>query len=86
MLRFFVRYRSRASSCGLALVAIPNLRINKTQQCIVVGIKRERRMQQQPTCSTAFADRPISIGFRTPPAKDQFAGILDHDDLATGNT
>ena len=86
MLRLFVCCRSRAPGRHLALVAIPNLRINKTQQCIVVGIKRERRMQQQPTCSTAFADRSISIGFRASPAKYQFAVVLNHDDLATSNT
>jgi hypothetical protein len=43
-------------------------------------------MQQQPTDSAALANRSISIVSRTPSAKRQFAGVLNHDDLTTGNT
>jgi hypothetical protein len=43
-------------------------------------------MQQQPTDSAALADRSIPIGSRAPSAQRQFAGILNHDDLAAGNT
>src|ERR1700684_2721500 len=43
-------------------------------------------MQQQATCSATFADRSIPVGFGTPSAKDQFAGVLNHDDLATSKT
>src|SRR6266481_61876 len=42
-------------------------------------------MQQQATCSATFADRSIPVGFGTPSAKDKFAGVLNHDDLTTGN-
>src|SRR5580704_11946694 len=42
-------------------------------------------MQQQATRSPAFADRSIPIVSRTPSAKEQFAGVLNHDDLSTGN-
>ena len=42
-------------------------------------------MQQQATGSATFTDRSIPIGFGTPSAKDQFAGVLNHDDLTTGN-
>jgi hypothetical protein len=42
-------------------------------------------MQQQATRSAAFADRSIPVGFGTPSAKDQFAGVLNHDNLTTGN-
>ena len=42
-------------------------------------------MQKQAACSTAFADRSIPVGFGTPAAKDQFAGVLNDDDLSTGN-
>lgn len=42
-------------------------------------------MQQQATRSAAFADRSISVGFGAPSAKEQFAGVLDHDDLTIGN-
>src|SRR6185437_5730818 len=43
-------------------------------------------MQQQAARSTTFTDRPISIGFCAPPAKEQLAGVLNHDDLAASNT
>src|SRR4051812_24987196 len=43
-------------------------------------------MQQQPSCSTTLADRSISVGLCAPPAKEQLAGILNHDDLAPSNT
>ena len=43
-------------------------------------------MQQQPSGSTTFADRSISVGLCAPPAKEQLAGILNHDDLAASNT
>ena len=43
-------------------------------------------MQQQATCSAAFADWSLPIGFCSPAAKDQFAGVLNDDDLSTGDT
>jgi hypothetical protein len=43
-------------------------------------------MQQQPSCSATFADWSISVGLCAPPAKEQLAGILNHDDLAASNT
>ena len=43
-------------------------------------------MQQQPSCSATLTDRSISVGLCAPPAKKQLAGILNHDDLAAGNT
>ena len=58
----------------------------RPQQGIIVGIERQRRMQQQATCPAAFADRSIPIGFCSPSAKDQFAGVLDNDDLSTDDT
>src|SRR5580700_3812254 len=42
-------------------------------------------MQQQPTYSAALADRSITIVPRPPPTKRQFAGVLNHDDLAITN-
>src|ERR1700722_4688399 len=42
-------------------------------------------MQQQPTYSAALADRSITIVPRPPPTKRQFAGVLNHDDLAIAN-
>src|SRR3974390_1150874 len=43
-------------------------------------------MQQQSSCSATFADRSIAIGFGTPTANKQLAGVLNHDDLTAGNT
>lgn len=82
----FVRCCSRAPGRYLALVAVPNLRINKPQQRVIAGVNRECRMQQQSTCSATLADRSISVGLCAPPAKEQFAGILNDDDLSTGST
>ena len=42
-------------------------------------------MQQQATRSPTFADRSIPVGSGTSPTKEQFAGVLNHDDLSTGN-
>src|SRR3984893_1833497 len=43
-------------------------------------------MQQQPTYSAALTNRSIPIVSRTPSAKCQFTGILNHNDLATDYT
>ncbi len=48
-------------------------------------MERERRMQDHAPYAAAFADGPVSIGFGSPPANEQFTGVLRHNNLAAAN-
>ena len=68
-----------------ALVPVPGLGVGKAEQGPAPNLQRQCGMQQQSAQRAAFADRPKSVGARSPASQGQLAGVLDHDNVAAGN-
>ena len=70
---------------SLALVTVPDRNIGKSKQFAAHRIGHQNRMQQKAAELAALANWAIAPPARLPAAEHNLAGILDRQNIASGN-